>query len=227
MKWDLVIFDLDGTLIDTIEDLGTAVNHAMAEKGFPEHSMEEYKLMVGHGIRNLVFRALPAEVRDAEENAAATPIWDSALASFRSYYAAHIDVHTRPYAGIQELIQRLSTAGTAVAVASNKFQEGTEALVKEFFGGIRFSAVLGNRPDAPLKPDPAIVRTAIEGMGQTGDSAIRAIMVGDSATDIKTGRNSGIPSVGVTWGFRGRAELEGAGADYVVDTVSELESILL
>ena len=133
MRYELVIFDLDGTLVDTIEDLGTAVNYALSLRKLPEHTMEEYRGMVGHGVRNLVEVALPEQQRDS-----ATV--DSCLADFLTYYKAHIDVNTRPYEGMQDLLSRLSAEGAKLAVASNKFQEGTETIVGKFFGNIPFVA---------------------------------------------------------------------------------------
>ena len=123
LKYKLVLFDLDGTLIDTLEDLGEAVNHALSLRGCPLHSQAEYRGMVGHGVRNLVMQALPPALQ-ADEKAV-----DEALADFKAYYTAHIDVHTRPYPGMQDLLKDLNEAGVKMAVASNKFQEGTEQLI--------------------------------------------------------------------------------------------------
>ena len=208
----LVIFDLDGTLIDTIGDLAAAVEHSLAVKGFPGHTVDEYRKMVGHGIRNLVTRSLPEGVPDE--------VIDSALADFVSYYTANIDVHSRPYPGILDLLESLTSDGVKLAVASNKFQAGTEMLMARFFPGIPFVKILGNAPGLPLKPDAAVVRLAMESSGVD-----RAVMVGDSATDIRTGHNAGIPVIAVTWGFRPRADF--GEADAVVDTVQQLKLFLL
>lgn len=216
--YDIVIFDLDGTLLDTIDDLGEAVNHALDQGGWPLHTMQEYRRMVGHGIRNLVQQALPESIQGDDS------LVDSTLASFKSYYTGHIDVHTRPYDGIVALICDLAAAGTMVAVASNKFQSGAETLVSEFFGDIEFLAVLGNAEGVPLKPDAAIVRDII---GRSGISRPRVVMVGDSGTDMKTAANGGIPSIGVTWGFRPEEEIAAAGATHMVHSVEELRSALL
>ena len=217
-KYDIVIFDLDGTLLDTIDDLGTAVNHALSQGGWPLHTMQEYRGMVGHGVRNLVTRALPESLREDEA------LIDTALAAFKAYYTSHIDVHTRPYEGVVELIHDLRKAGTMVAVASNKFQSGTETLVSGFFADVDFLAVLGNADGAPLKPDAAIVRSIIV---RSGLDAPSAVMVGDSGTDMKTAANGGIPSVGVTWGFRPEEDIRAAGADVIARSVEELRSALL
>ena len=211
----LAIFDLDGTLIDTIEDLGTAVNHALGLRGLALHSMAEYKDMVGHGVRNLVKDALAGSLGRQPEDA----LVDSALADFVDYYVAHIDVHTRPYPGIQALLSKLQGKGLKLAVASNKFQEGAEKLVKEFFPDIRFVAVLGNSPELPLKPDAAVVQLVLD---KAGVSREEAVFVGDSATDMKTAANGGVRSIGVSSGFRPRTDLEQSGAMDIADSAEQL-----
>ena len=211
----LAIFDLDGTLIDTIEDLGTAVNHALGLRGLALHSMAEYKDMVGHGVRNLVKDALAGSLGRQPEDA----LVDAALADFVDYYVAHIDVHTRPYPGIPQLLARLQEKGLKLAVASNKFQEGAEKLVKEFFPDIRFVAVLGNSPELPLKPDAAVVQLVLD---KAGVSREEAVFVGDSATDMKTAANGGVRSIGVSWGFRPRTDLEQSGAMDIADNAEQL-----
>ena len=211
----LAIFDLDGTLIDTIEDLGTAVNHALGLRGLALHSMAEYRDMVGHGVRNLVKDALAGSLGRQPEDA----LVDAALADFVDYYVAHIDVHTRPYPGIPQLLARLQEKGLKLAVASNKFQEGAEKLVKEFFPDIRFVAVLGNSPELPLKPDAAVVQLVLD---KAGVSREEAVFVGDSATDMKTAANGGVRSIGVSWGFRPRTDLEQSGAMDIADSAEQL-----
>ena len=216
MKCRLVIFDLDGTLIDTIADLGAAVNEALASKGLPLHSLEEYRGMVGHGVRNLVRKAMPEPVREDEV------LLDTLLEKFLSYYLTHIDVHSRAYPGVPELIAELQAAGVQLAVASNKFQAGTERLLRRTFPGVRFAAVRGGRPDLPLQPDPAIIR---EILTCTGVRPEETVMVGDSGTDIATAAAASIPCVAVTWGFRPKAALRDAVR--IVENVSQLCEILL
>ena len=194
----LILFDLDGTLIDSLEDLAEAVNHALGLRGLPLHSVAEYRRMVGHGVRNLVKQALPEGADDA--------LVDSALSDFKAYYQAHIDVHTRPYPGIPELLTDLQARGVQLAVASNKFQEGTEYLIQRFFPGNRFVAILGNRPGAPLKPDPEIVQEVLR---KADVQPADALLVGDSPTDMKTAANGGIESIAVTWGYRTTEDLSG------------------
>lgn len=211
MKYKLVIFDLDGTLLDTLDDLSAAVNHAMQQRGFPLHTRDEYMKMVGHGARNLMSQALPIEHKDDEA------LIDAVLADFRTYYNAHIDVYTKPFPGIQELIAALHQKGVMLAVASNKFQEGTEHLIKEFFPEIPFVAVLGNRQGFPLKPDPEVVGEVLRKAGISQD---QAVMVGDSDTDMETAANGGIQGIAVNWGYRDMSNWNH------VDNVDELHKIL-
>ncbi len=357
----LILWDLDGTLIDTLEDLAAAVNHALELRGLPLHSVAEYRKMVGHGVRNLVKQALEASLMETldqvggdgsvatgdgsglasegqqlrasglrwlkeigfsgtvpknnfvqpkeeqlrniqeqetpdlvggdgsvaagdgqqlrasglrwlkeigfsgtvpknnfvqpqerqvlpEEERLTDAYIDAALADFKEYYSAHIDVHTRPYKGMQELLTELQARGVKMAVASNKFQEGTEHLIREFFPDIQFVAILGNRPGYPLKPDPEIVRevlaqaagTGAEGQGHkaagtgaedqghkdAGAADIGpedAIMVGDSPTDMRTAANGGIDAVAVSWGYRTEEELSG---NQIAHSIEELRRLL-
>ena len=212
MKYKLVIFDLDGTLLDTLDDLSAAVNHAMEQRGFPQHTRDEYMKMVGHGAHNLMSQALPLEYAHDEA------LIDAALADFRTYYNAHIDVFTKPFPGIPELIAELHRKGIRLAVASNKFQEGTEHLIKEFFPDIPFVAILGNRSGFPLKPDPEVVGVILH---KAGLSQADAVMVGDSDTDMETAINSGIRGIAVGWGYRNMRDRDH------VDTTEELLKILI
>ena len=208
----LILFDLDGTLLDTLEDLGAAVNQALAARGLPTHTTDEYRRMVGHGIRSLVAQALP-------ENPDAALV-EAALADFKTGYSAHIDERTRPYPGIPELLAELHTNGIRLAVASNKFQAGAERLIRRFFPGIPFVAILGDRPGSPLKPSPEIVR---EVLAKAGCSPQEALLVGDSPTDMRTAANGGIDALAVTWGYRSREALAGY---RLVDSVDELRHVL-
>ena len=216
MKYKLVIFDLDGTLIDTIADLGGAANEVLRVKGFPRHTQDEYRGMVGHGVRNLVRKAMPAALQEDEA------LLDELLSLFLDYYLQHIDERSRPYPGIPELLAELREAGVQLAVASNKFQAGTEKLIRRMFPEIDFAVILGGRPGEPLKPDPAIVDTI---RAQVGVSAEETVMVGDSATDIRTAAGAGVGCVAVSWGFRPREAL--SEAPQVVDTVAQLRKALL
>lgn len=217
MKYDLVIFDLDGTLLNTIGDLAASVDYVMRSRNLPEHTDAEYRQMVGGGIKRLVERALPVDLASNEAYV------DECVMQFRRYYVDNIDRFTEPYEGMHDILVELRSAGVQVAVASNKFQHGTDRLVAKFFGDIDFVAVEGNREGAPLKPDPMIVHHILQ---RAGVEAPRAIMVGDSGIDIHTAQAAGITSVGVAWGFRYAEELYQAGASIVVTDSSELRSVL-
>jgi len=216
MNTELVIFDLDGTLLDTIGDLAVACNAVLAVRGLPQHTYEDYCGFVGNGIMRLVERALPEPLRTPENVALVR-------ADFVRYYTEHIDLRTRPYAGIPELVGELTRRGIRLAVASNKFQAGTEKLVGRFFPEIPFAAVLGQRPDVPLKPSPAIVA---EILAATGAARERVLYVGDSGIDMQTAAAAGVRSVGVTWGFRARRELVESGAQHIVDRPEEILALL-
>ena len=235
MKYKLVIFDLDGTLLDTLDDLGAAVNHAMQLRGFPLHTRDEYMKMVGHGARDLMRQALPDGHKDDD-------MIESAYNDFRAYYTDHIDVHTQPFPGIQDLMAALHHVGVKLGVASNKFQEGTEHLIKEFFPEIPFVAVLGGRPGFPLKPDPEIVNEVLRKAGIEKEDAV---MIGDSDTDMETADNSGIDGIAVSWGYRNmrvfanpqsalrpleehqEPQTQGLQRMIVVETAEELQQLLL
>ena len=185
MKTELVIFDLDGTLLNTIGDLAVSCNAVLAVRGLPQHSYEEYCHFVGNGILRLVERALP-EVLRTPENVALV------RADFVRYYTEHIDTYTKPYDGIPDVVAALARRGVRMAVASNKFQAGTEKLVGLFFPEGCFSPVFGQRPDVPLKPDPAVVE---EILAATGVARERVLYVGDSGVDMQTAA-----AASVRWG---------------------------
>ena len=216
----LIIWDLDGTLIDTIEDLAAAVNHALEQRKLALHSLADYRKMVGHGVRNLVQQALGRSLAAEGAEGPDDNLIDAALKDFKAYYTTHIDVHTRPYPGIPALLADLHAAGVKMAVASNKFQAGTEHLIHEFFPEIPFVAILGNREGYPLKPDPEIVGEVLRASGLGKEDAV---MVGDSGTDMRTAANGGIDGIAVGWGYRPMA----ATPDYrFAGSVSELRELL-
>ncbi|MBR4844610.1 MAG: HAD family hydrolase [Alistipes sp.] len=214
----LVIFDLDGTLLNTIGDLADAVDYVMRSRNLPEHTNAEYRQMVGGGIKRLVERALPEELAKNEQYV------EECVTQFRRYYVDNIDRHTIPYEGMPELLRKLQSMGIKLAVASNKFQHGTDRLVAKFFGDIDFVAVEGNREGAPLKPDPEIVNNILRIAGINREECV---MVGDSSIDIRTAKAANIDSIGVSWGFRFAEELYDAGATIVATTMEELERALL
>lgn len=216
MKHKLVIFDLDGTLVDTIADLGTAVNVALEMRNLPLHTLEEYRKMVGNGVRKLVQRAMPEQLQGDEK------LLDALLADFMSYYIEHIDDKSAPYPGVPELLAELAAAGFKLAVASNKFQSGAEKLVGRLFPQVPFVAVCGGGDGRPLKPDPAVIRLICDAAGEPLE---QAMLVGDSGTDMATARAAGIPALAVTWGFR--PEDARKAADRIADTAAELREILI
>lgn len=208
----LAIFDLDGTLLNTIADLGEATNVALSRGGFPAHPLEAYPMMVGNGVRRLITRALPPEQ-------ASDATVDELLDYFREYYDAHLWDHTEPYPGITDLLANLRRRGIAVAVASNKYESAVKRLIGHFFPDIDFAAVCGQTTGIPVKPDPSIVfRILSEHPCPKAD----VIYIGDSAVDIETARRAGVMSVGVSWGFRPVRELTKAYADVIVSSTDDL-----
>ena len=209
----LVIFDLDGTLLDTVADLAAACNHALQMCECPLHTHEEYKLLIGGGIRKLFWGALPENKRTDE-------MIEKMRSHFLPYYKSHIADLTRPYDGIVEMLDALADAGVEIAIASNKFQSGTEELAERLLGKYRFLKVLGQREGCPTKPDPQIVREVMSEMPDIEPEEV--VYCGDSDVDMITGHNAGVRTIGVCWGFRGRDELESCNPWLVVETPSEI-----
>lgn len=215
MSYQTALFDLDGTLLDTIEDLMDAVNHELAAEGDPQRTLEEITGFVGNGLRNLMLRALP-EGRSEEEI-------DRRTAGMKAYYSAHSLCKTRPYPGIPELLRELRAAGVAVAVVSNKADSVVKDLCARCFpGGV--DAAVGEIAGLPRKPAPDTVELALRQMGR---GKAGAVYIGDSEVDIATARNAGLPCLSVTWGFRPRAVLEQAGAAVLLDTARDLRRAIL
>lgn len=212
----LAIFDLDGTLLDTIGDLAASCDAVMQMNGLPQHTTDEYRQMVGRGILRLVEAAIPKQMRSPE-------YVEKVRRDFVAYYLDHIDLHTHPYNGIPELINAMTERGVKIAVASNKFQAGTERLIRSFFPDVEFVAVLGQRVGVPLKPDPQIDLEIIEAAGVEPSETLH---IGDSGVDMQTAHAAGVRAVGVTWGFRSREELAESGADVIVDHPEEILNLL-
>lgn len=214
----LAIFDLDGTLLDSLADLASACNHALSECGFPEHRVEEYKLLVGRGIYNLFRGAMPPEAV-SDENV-------QRMASlFLPWYSDHKCDFTTPYDGILEMLELLTERGVALAVASNKYQEGAQELVSRYFGEFPFVKVYGQLEGRPIKPDPTIVEQIMESMA--GITKEEVVYVGDSNVDMQTGLNAGVATIGVTWGFRSREELLALRPTYLADNPFQLSEFIL
>lgn len=211
----LVIFDLDGTLLNTIADLAQSTNHALAALGYPTHEEKEYNFMVGNGINKLFERALPEESR-TEENVLRV------RKEFVPYYDQHNADKSCPYPGITELLDELQAKGLQLAVASNKYQAATEKLIAHYFPNIRFTAVFGQREGVNVKPDPTVVHDILK-IAQLSSKDV--LYVGDSGVDMQTANNAEVTSCGVTWGFRPRTELETFHPDYIVDKAEEITAI--
>lgn len=195
----LIIFDLDGTLLDTLKDIADACNFALAQCGCPPRRLEEYNQLVGRGISNLFRGALPEDKR-TDENI------EAMRNHFVPYYREHICDSTLPYDGIYGMLDALAEKGVRFAIASNKYQEGTEQLYGHFFGKYGFTCVAGQKEGRPIKPDPEIIFEAMSASGNVKKE--ETIYCGDSDVDMLTGHNAGVRTIGAAWGFRGRKELE-------------------
>lgn len=216
------VFDLDGTLLDTLEDLYRSVNAALAAHNLPQRSRDEVRLATGNGIKLLIQRSVPENTPAKTE----TAVFDD----FRRIYAAHCEDHTAPYAGIPELLAHLREAGVALAVVSNKADFAVQELIAKRFPNT-FDAVLGENEAAGIckKPDPAMVNAALAKMGHAASASedLGVVYIGDSEVDVQTAQNCGCPCLSCSWGFRDRAWLMDAGATTIVDTPAELERVLL
>mgnify|MGYP002423763461 CR=1 FL=1 len=212
-----VIFDLDGTLLNTIDDLADAANWVCAQNGWPLHTPEEYKHFVGRGIPNLCRLFSPEAARGKEKQAAV-------LAAFLARYAAHKQDKTAPYPGIEEAVRALQNAGILCGVLSNKDDSLAKAVVAHYFPGL-FAHVQGAIAGRPAKPNPAGVYALLSEMGAVPGP--EAMLVGDSDVDVFTGKNAGLPVCGALWGFRGREELAAAGASLLAQSPAEMARLLL
>ena len=213
---NLVIFDLDGTLLNTIDDLGNACNHALRSMDYPTHALVSYNMMVGNGITKLIERALPDEARTPE-------IITDARRRFVNFYNEHCCDATTPYPGISELLAELTDRNVKLAVASNKYDSAVHKIINHFFSDIPFAAIYGHLEGIPRKPDPSIV---FEVLTACPTPKADVIYVGDSAVDIETARRACVDSVGVTWGFRSETELRKAYADYIISDPDDLIPLL-
>ncbi len=214
MKYQGILFDLDGTLLDTLGDLADAVNAALAKHGFPPRTEAEVRSFVGNGIANLIARSVPA---GTDENTVM-----ACLADFRAYYAENMNVRTKPYEGILDLLTWLQAEGIPVGVVSNKIDFAAKALCGAHFGNL-LGAVVGECEGLRRKPAPDTVERVLALLGL---SAADCVYVGDSDVDILTAANAGMPCISVDWGFRPREELLSAGAATICSTVADLRAAL-
>lgn len=214
-KYSTVIFDLDGTLLNTIEDLTNALNHTLQEFDMPTRTLPEVQSFVGNGLRLLLIRAIP----QGEDN----PQFEEVFAAFKTYYTDHCKEATAPYPGIMELLKTLQEHEIPMAIVSNKNDAAVKRLAADFFEGI-ISVAIGEKNGVRKKPAPDTVFTALEELGESADSAV---YVGDSEVDLQTAANSGMDCISVAWGFKGRAFLEKEEASHIVDTPEEILGFLI
>lgn len=215
MKYKAVIFDMDGTILNTLEDLKNATNYSLRQFGMPERSLEEVRMFVGNGIRKLVERAVPAGTSKEKI--------DQILDVFLEYYEIHSADNTSPYPGILELVEKLKKSGIKTAVSTNKADVPAQELGREYFNGI-FDLIVGQQDGLKVKPAPDSVNKILSILDiQKKD----AIYIGDSDVDVQTAKNSGLDFIGVSWGFRGREFLEKNGAKNIVDNANEILDLVI
>lgn len=210
MKYDLIIFDMDGTILDTLEDLADSLNYTLKMHGYRTRTMEEVRSFVGNGIRRLVARGAGNTISEEE--------LDSLCATQKEYYSLHCADKTKPYDGIPELLQTLRKAGYKTAVVSNKADYAVSNLVKQYFDGL-FDMAVGERPDVRRKPAPDSVSEVLNRLQMPKE---KAVYIGDSDVDIETAQNACLDCIAVDWGFRDREVLVSKGAEVIVSTPSEI-----
>lgn len=215
MKYNTIIFDLDGTLLNSLEDLCDSVNAALTVYQYPTRTLSEVKSFVGNGVGMLVKRALP---QDASEET-----FTKVLDAFKKHYELHMQDKTRPYSGILPMLDKLKEVKLSTAIASNKFDLAVKKLAKQYFGDC-IDLAIGESETIPKKPSPEGVNQILSDLHSQKE---KAIYIGDSETDVQTAKNAGVLCIGVTWGFRTRETLLQEGADYIVDTAEELLSLIL
>ncbi len=215
MRYDLVIFDLDGTVLNTLDDLADACNQTMRQFAYPEHTVDAVRRMVGGGVGKLIRRAIPKEASQAD--------YECALKWFREYYAAHAQIKTAPYPEICAMLTQLRAAGVHVACNSNKFDSAVNDLCEKYLAP-NIEMALGERPGIPRKPAPDAVYAILEHFAIPKN---RALYVGDSDVDIQTAKNAGIDCAWVSWGFRRKEELNGWETPYAFDAVNALKNFIL
>ncbi|SDF95240.1 phosphoglycolate phosphatase [Selenomonas sp. WCT3] len=213
MKYKAAIFDLDGTLIDSLADLGDSANEMLASYGFPAHTIEEYRYFVGNGSRKLIERCLP---KDKAQDASFV---DEALARYKACYEKNLVHKTKCYAGIDEMLQALQEKNIPLGICTNKHQSAADEVCQKLLAKHSFVEIIGDRPGLPRKPDPQKVLAIAAKMGVKPEEVA---YFGDTSVDMETARNAGFLPVGVTWGFRPRQELVETGAEVLLDNPMEL-----
>lgn len=206
------IFDLDGTLLDTLDDLTDSMNYMLGKHNFPLRTRDEVRNFVGNGVRKLVERAVPPEYKADEE------FIDKFYDDFSLYYNSHSDIKTSPYPGTLGMLDKLLHSGFDIAIVSNKIDSAVKSLSAKFFGE-RIKSAIGEKPSIRHKPEPDMVFMAMEEMGADKENSI---YIGDSEVDIQTAKNAGIPCISVLWGFKDRKFLEDSGAMAIVESMEEL-----
>ncbi len=215
MRYDLILFDLDGTILDTLEDLKESANFALRAEGFPERTLQEIRAFVGNGIRKLMERIVPADASEADIQRVHT--------QFTAHYSIHCADHTKPYDGILQMMTALRGVGCKLAVVSNKADYAVQALCKQYFGSLLDAAAGEQMPLYEKKPSPDLVNLILERLNVPRE---RAVYIGDSDVDIQTARNAQMDCIAVDWGFRDRAFLKEHGAQIIVSNTQELLACL-
>lgn len=210
MRYKVAVFDMDGTILDTLQDLKDSINFALKENGFPERNLEEVRLFVGNGVKKLVERAVPENASLEQQ--------EKVLESFNRYYPEHCDIYTKPYNGILELLQKLKSRGMKLAVNSNKPDYGVKELCKKYFDGI-FDVEIGIKEGIKTKPSPDALNKILELLNCEKQDAV---YIGDSDVDIMTAKNAELHSISVDWGFRSKDFLKKSGAEKIVENCDEL-----
>lgn len=214
MKYKAIIFDLDGTLTDTLEDLFISVNHALKSCGLPERSLDEVRKFVGNGVRKLIERSVPQDLD--------SKTLEACFEAFRTHYMIHCQDHTCLYPGVAYLLTALHAKGYKMAVVSNKLQSGVDELAESFFNGV-IDVAIGEQPGIPRKPAPDMVLAALK---QLEVEPSEAVYIGDSDVDLQTAANSGLPCISVLWGFRSRDFLVAHGASVFVEQPEDVLSLV-
>lgn len=214
MKYTTIVFDCDGTLLDTLTDLRNAVNYVLRAHDLPERSVPEVKVALGNGVAHLMHQSLPDSISEAEFN--------TYLDEFKAYYGEHLQDYTAPYPGMLDVLDTLRAKGYKLAIVSNKIQEGITPLNKEYFGD-RLPVAIGERPGLQRKPAPDMVLQALKELNSSQDESI---YIGDSEVDVATAKNSGLLCIGVTWGFRDEQLHKDLGVTHIARKAKDIVTII-